>query len=285
MRPLVPALLLAAVVGCDEASPGPVAPSPPPPLGGQTFDPANVGAVEGMVRWEGPAPKAPPFRSRAFVNGLATPDNPVRDFANPNAPHVGKDNALAGAVVRLVGVEASRARPWPLPAVVVEVDDETLRVRQAGRAGHIAVVQAGAEVTFVSRAKRAQMVQGRGASFFCLALPQPVRERVWRLDAPGVVELRSGTNCFWMRAYLVVSDHPYVAVTRGDGTFRLEGVPCGEYEAEVSHPCWRVASFDRNPDNLRVWDVSFGAWIRRRTKVRVKAGEAARLEAGLAGSP
>jgi hypothetical protein len=165
------------------------------------------------------------------------------------------------------------------------VDDETMCVRQGGRSGNIAIVRAGAEVTFISRTQRPNMVQGRGASFFSLALLGPVRERKWRLNTPGIVEFRSGTNCFWMRGYAVVSEHPYVAVTDEQGTFRFNDVPPGEYEVVVSHPSWRVAHFDRNPDNLRVWDVSFGAWIQRRTKVRVTAGMPTGLELELGGSP
>lgn len=39
----------------------------------------------------------------------------------------------------------------------------------------------------------------------------------------------------WMGAYLHVFDHPYFAVTQGDGSFTIQGLPAGEYEISVWH--------------------------------------------------
>ena len=39
----------------------------------------------------------------------------------------------------------------------------------------------------------------------------------------------------WMRAFIGVSPHPFFAVTREDGAFRLSGVPPGTYTIEVVH--------------------------------------------------
>ena len=39
----------------------------------------------------------------------------------------------------------------------------------------------------------------------------------------------------WMRSYIGVSPHPFFAVTGGDGTFTLKGVPPGSYTIEAVH--------------------------------------------------
>ncbi len=39
----------------------------------------------------------------------------------------------------------------------------------------------------------------------------------------------------WMRAYLAVIAHPFFAVTGGDGTFALKGLPPGTYKIEAVH--------------------------------------------------
>jgi plastocyanin len=40
----------------------------------------------------------------------------------------------------------------------------------------------------------------------------------------------------WMRAYAVVQDHPYFAVTGDDGAFEIKGLPPGTYTLEAWHP-------------------------------------------------
>ncbi|MCG8420738.1 MAG: carboxypeptidase regulatory-like domain-containing protein [Proteobacteria bacterium] len=40
----------------------------------------------------------------------------------------------------------------------------------------------------------------------------------------------------WMRAYAVITDHPYFDVTGRDGSFTIAGVPPGQYTLEAWHP-------------------------------------------------
>ncbi len=39
----------------------------------------------------------------------------------------------------------------------------------------------------------------------------------------------------WMKAWLIVSDHPYVAVTNEDGSFEIRNVPAGEWKFRFWH--------------------------------------------------
>jgi plastocyanin len=40
----------------------------------------------------------------------------------------------------------------------------------------------------------------------------------------------------WMRAYAVITDHPYFSVTAADGAFAIDKVPPGTYTLEAWHP-------------------------------------------------
>lgn len=40
----------------------------------------------------------------------------------------------------------------------------------------------------------------------------------------------------WMRGFVVVSSHPFFAVSGKDGTFAIEKVPAGKYDIEAWHP-------------------------------------------------
>lgn len=54
----------------------------------------------------------------------------------------------------------------------------------------------------------------------------------------------------WMSAYVAVIDHPFFAVSGADGTWRIAGVPPGEYELEAWHEKYgkvRSGRFDLGP--------------------------------------
>jgi plastocyanin len=51
-------------------------------------------------------------------------------------------------------------------------------------------------------------------------------------------EMKVNTKCFmhpWMSSYIHVLAHPYFALTGADGTFKIQGLPPGEYEISVLH--------------------------------------------------
>lgn len=63
--------------------------------------------------------------------------------------------------------------------------------------------------------------------------PDIVREA---LGKPGeVVTLRCDIHP-WMRAYAVITDHPFFDVTGDDGAFTVKNVPPGRYTLEAWHP-------------------------------------------------
>ena len=39
----------------------------------------------------------------------------------------------------------------------------------------------------------------------------------------------------WMKAWIIVTEHPYYALTDADGQFRLENVPEGSYRIKAWH--------------------------------------------------
>jgi hypothetical protein len=59
-------------------------------------------------------------------------------------------------------------------------------------------------------------------------------ERTFRKPESLPVSVKSDLYA-WMQAYLVVTDHPYVAITDKDGRFRIEGLPAGEHGFTVWH--------------------------------------------------
>jgi hypothetical protein len=72
---------------------------------------------------------------------------------------------------------------------------------------------------------------------------------------PALVEVRDDRHP-WVRGWLAIAPHPFVAVTQADGQFRFDNVPPGKY-------------------TLVVWQEKLGA---RKTTVRVEAGVQAGVE-------
>lgn len=53
-------------------------------------------------------------------------------------------------------------------------------------------------------------------------------------DDPTVVKFSCDVHP-WMRGFVVVTDHPFFAVSGADGTFKIEKVPAGKYTVEAWH--------------------------------------------------
>jgi hypothetical protein len=237
------AALLALVAGCEPVTFVPP-PEPNPPDADRTFGTTAgpVGRVGGRVVWAGEVPAVLPFQAVKGMGGTRQ----THFVRNPFAPAVNPTTrGLAGAVVCLRGVDPARSKPWDRPPVAVEVTEDEIRVT-GGRVGFVPV---GGEATFVSRNPTPQLVRGRGDDFFSFTLPDPEMPRTRRFDRPGRVELTSGAGQFWMRAELVVCEHPYYAATDARGRFAFENVPPGRYELVAWHGNWAEARHERDPDS------------------------------------
>ena len=62
----------------------------------------------------------------------------------------------------------------------------------------------------------------------------------------------------WESAYILPRDHPYVAITKADGTFSIPKLPVGDLEFQVWHE--------------RVGYLAAGQWKKGRFKMTIKAG-------------
>ncbi len=61
--------------------------------------------------------------------------------------------------------------------------------------------------------------------------------------APESVKVTCDVHA-WMSAWIWVSRHPYIAVTGADGTYKIAGVPPGQYRLEVWHESLGKSSRD-----------------------------------------
>jgi plastocyanin len=100
----------------------------------------------------------------------------------------------------------------------------------------VVVVSPGTTVHFPNHDMTHHNVHSRSSAHrFDLGLYPPGETRSTTFETPGMVEIRCTAHND-MEAYVVVSDSPYFAAVSGEGTYRIEGVAPGTYDAEIWHP-------------------------------------------------
>jgi hypothetical protein len=263
------AALLTVVNGCE----GRVAEkgkSPPPASLGERFDPKAAGTIRGKVTWDGEVPKVEPIK---LLLPIADFD---REQPNPNAAAV--DPATHGvkdAIVFLKSVDPKTSRPWPHEPVEAAFEKGRLVVRQGKVPVRGGFVRRGEPATFVARETKKHHLDARGAAFFSLPLPEVDRAVAREMKDVGLVELSSGAGYYWLREYLWVGEHPYVARTDAAGGFSLDQVPTGEYEVIAWMPNWNVKRRERGPEFGEIERLVFEPSVERRARVTIGANQTA----------
>lgn len=176
------------------------------------------GSLKGRVVFEGTLP----VTERVEVKS----DTPVCG-THKEAPKIvlGKDQGVASAVVRVLGVEGA-----------VQPGKGTLDQIGCEFVPHVQVLPVGSTLVITSSDAVLHNAHGfyeDGTTAFNIAVPIAGMEINKKLDKPGVIRLRCDAGHTWMSAYIVVIENSYYAMTGADGNFSIEGLPPGRYEVEV----------------------------------------------------
>lgn len=185
--------------------------------------PASAGSVSGTITSE--------------VQPADTTVVPTHDMvACPRFTHrtfESKAGGVGNSVVWLAGVTAGRADDAPMRATVT-LDDCQLepRVLRVAVGGTVIVRSLDAVMTRLQFSGAGADGAHRGT----VALNDDGQVVPTDLVAktPGIIAIRDDLHP-WVRGYLIVSPHPYVAVTDAQGAFRFDGVPAGTYTLVAWH--------------------------------------------------
>jgi hypothetical protein len=176
--------------------------------------------IRGSVKVEGKLPKLPPLQ-------IAKYKEVCKDVPNESLI-VGPAQGLRYAVVTLEGVGKGKA-----------VEKETVHELDNIKCRFSPHVQAASVGQFVL-IKNSDSILHTAHALFTNEQPQfnvglyPGRVTRKPLVAAGIVKIRCEVHP-WMMAYIVVTEHPYHAISDIYGEYELTDIPPGAYQLKVWH--------------------------------------------------
>jgi len=188
---------------------------------------ANGGMIKGAVKFQGSPPKLPTFPVTKFKDVCKT-------FPNETLV-IGPKQGVRYAVVTLEGITKGKAVE---KEAVHELDNSQCRFVphvQAASVGQFVLLKNSDPILHTAHA----YFEG-GERFHAPAQPQfnvglyPGRISRKPLVSPGVAKILCEVHP-WMIAYIVVTEHPYHAVTDIYGEYEIRDVPPGNYRLKVWH--------------------------------------------------
>ena len=195
----------------------------------------RVGRINGSVQYDGTLPPDTLVR-------------PTHDLticrAIPDAPMVGTAAGVGDAVVWLLGVTSGAADTAP----------RRVQLTLEGCAIQPRIQRAPVGATLLVRSADAMDARLRFLDFESAVLASTDSSRVQTLpralvplgsagavvpltsilQTPGLVEVRDDRHP-WIKGWVAVAPHPYVAITDSNGQFSLQAVPPGNYVLVVWH--------------------------------------------------
>ena len=216
-----------ALLACGEKQEAPAA----APASSQAAAPAAGGgagkgsaSVSGKVAFAGAPPaaekikvSADPYCQKEHKDGLERKTVDVKD---------------GGVKDVFVYVKSGISGTYPAPTEAVELDQHGCMYTP-----HLLGVQAGQPIKIKNSDETLHNIHPRPAvnPEFNIGQPRKGMESVKIFDKKEVM-IPVGCDVHpWMRAYISVLDHPFFAVTDGDGKFEIKDLPAGEYEIEAVH--------------------------------------------------
>ncbi len=201
---------------------------------------ANGGSLAGVVTFPG----APP----ALEDLPITKDNDVCGKGKKTSERLilSGNKEVANTVVRLTNVSSGKQLDVPTKPFYLDQ-------KSCGFHPHIQVVPVGGKVAIKNSDNVLHNVHGFIGTKTAFNLAMPIENQIIpkKMKTAGIIRLKCDAGHVWMNGYIVVTDHPYVAMTDEKGKYEITDIPPGNYKVEFWHEGWKIAK--KNPGGSVVY--------------------------------
>ncbi len=247
---LVLLLALSLVSACSKDKQE--SPTPPPPAPAATSASAapkkpgvmGTATIKGVVRFTGKAPEMKVPKARKGDEHCASKEI-VHDAV------LVADGGLEGAFVRIAEGSVEGEYPAPASPVVVEQLDCVYSPRIQG-----AIAGQTIEVKNADQVLHNVHTYKGGETWFNSSHPKGSAPIQKPLEDPGIIRFGCDVHP-WMRAFVIVSSHPFFAVSQKGGAFTIEKVPAGKYAVEAWHPIYGLKKAELQVAKGKVAELDF----------------------------
>lgn len=205
----------------------------------------NGGVIEGRIGYAGPLPDPVTYKPTKDMEVCGPGTHRTDEIV------VNSEGAVRYAVVYLTNIEEGAALDRKSPSRLDQTGCQFLP--------HIVTVPRGGTLEILNNDGILHNVRtsSRKNAPFNKAQPKFMKKIKHRFtSAPEKIKVNCDAHS-WMSAWIVVTEHPYYAVTDDQGAFALPDVPAGTY-------------------NIAIWHESFGV---RNRAVTVSSGQSVRVDA------
>jgi plastocyanin len=179
---------------------------------------AWAGAIKGYVRLAGPPrpPKMVPIATDQYVCGK---EREAEDLL------VSQDKGIRNAVVWLTSPPPG-AKPAAQTAVAIDQ-------KQCNFAPRVVIVPVGGTVEFLNSDRLLHNIHSQSKANQSFNRTQPKGRAIpITFSKPEIVKIDCDLHS-WMRAWVVVAEHSFYAITGANGEFTLGSVPAGTYQLSI----------------------------------------------------
>jgi len=207
------------------------------------------GSISGAVQFDGTAPAAKKLMITKDLKICAVHDKFSEELV------VSPTGGLQNVFVQVLGAEGEVTIPKERPSLIQ---------RGCQFIPHVQVIPAGSRMNIMNE-------DGIAHNLHTLSVENPpfnrlqpgVKKRMITKKAdlviPEIIPLKCDLHG-WMNAWIIISDHPYYAVSDQEGSFEISGIPPGTYTVQFWHETLGLLSREVTVQagaDTRVSDIAF----------------------------